>query len=172
MTLKVHDDASKAKNKRPPIFFTVLAVSHLGLSRRPRVGEKQESRSKPRMASRERERKNFPVQLLPHCQTDLHQSSSTPSSQKTALVIKFIKVRRHTVRNLHFLSKNSTLISRVYCRFFGVKNSWKCCGFGLFGCWQLWFHEKNGQKKFGWKTRENVGVLSKMNFWTKIRLFE
>ena len=22
---------------------------------------------------------------------------------------------------------------------------------------QLWFHEKNCQKKFGWKTRENVG---------------
>ena len=29
--------------------------------------------------------------------------------------------------------------------FFGVKNSWKCCGFGLFCCWQLWFHEKNCQ---------------------------
>ena len=29
----------------------------------------------------------------------------------------------HTVRNLHFLSKNSTLISRENCRFFGVKNS-------------------------------------------------
>ena len=43
--------------------------------------------------------------------------------------------------------------------FFGVKNSWKCFGFGLFSCWQLWFHEKNCQKKFGWKTRENVGVL-------------
>ena len=23
-----------------------------------------------------------------------------------------------------------------------VKNyAWKCCGFGLFNCWQLWFHE-------------------------------
>ena len=29
----------------------------------------------------------------------------------------------HTVRNLHFLSKNSTLISRENCRFLGVKNS-------------------------------------------------
>ena len=29
----------------------------------------------------------------------------------------------HTVRNLHFLSKNSTLISRENCRFFMVKNS-------------------------------------------------
>ena len=27
-------------------------------------------------------------------------------------------------------------------------------------------------KKLGWKTRENVGVLSKLNFWTKIWLFE
>ena len=78
----------------------------------------------------------------------------------------------HTVLNLHFLSKNSTLISRENCRFFGVKNLRKCCGFGLFSCWQLWFHEKNCQKKFGWKTRENVGVLSKLNIWTKISLFE
>ena len=53
---------------------------------------------------------------------------------------------QHTVRNLHFLSKNSTLISRENCQFLGVKNSWKCCGFGLFSCWQLWFHEKNCQK--------------------------
>ena len=45
---------------------------------------------------------------------------------------------------------------------FWVKNLWKCCGFGLFSCWQLWFHEINCQKKkFGWKTRENAGVLSK-----------
>ena len=40
------------------------------------------------------------------------------------------KLQNHTVRNLHFLSKNSTLISRENCRFF-----------------------------FGWKTRENVAVL-------------
>ena len=77
-----------------------------------------------------------------------------------------------TARNLHFLSKNSTLISRENCRFLGVKNSWKCCGFGLFSCWQLWFHEKNCQKNCWWKTRENVGVLSKLNFWTKVWLFE
>ena len=76
----------------------------------------------------------------------------------------------HTVRNLYFLSKNSTMISRENGRFFWVKNSWKCCGFGLFSCWQLWFHAKNCQKNFGWKTRENVGVLSKLNFWTKIWL--
>ena len=50
----------------------------------------------------------------------------------------------HTVRNLHFLSKNSTLISREkLSKKFWVKNSWKCWGFGLFSCWHLWFHEKN-----------------------------
>ena len=37
--------------------------------------------------------------------------------------------------------------------FSGVKNSWKCFGFGLFSCWQLWFHEKNCQKKLGKKLR-------------------
>ena len=55
---------------------------------------------------------------------------------------------------------------------FLVKNSWKCCGFGPFSCWQLWFHEKSCQKNYGWKTRENVPILSKLNFWTKIWLFE
>ena len=42
----------------------------------------------------------------------------------------------------NFLSKNSTLISQENCRFFGVKNSWKCCGFALFSCWQLCFPDK------------------------------
>ena len=61
----------------------------------------------------------------------------------------YLSLPKHTVRNLHFLSKNSTLISRENCRFFfWVKNSRKCCGFGLFSCWQLWFHEKNLSKKF------------------------
>ena len=34
-----------------------------------------------------------------------------------------VPLQAHTVRNLHFLSQNSTLISRENCRFFGVKNS-------------------------------------------------
>ena len=34
-----------------------------------------------------------------------------------------MQVRKHTVRNFHFLSKNSTLICREICRFFWVKNS-------------------------------------------------
>ena len=58
------------------------------------------------------------------------------SLQKPLLLANLIKQRNmkkgnsffpkpflHTVRNLHFLSKNSTLISRENCRFFGVKNS-------------------------------------------------
>ena len=32
-----------------------------------------------------------------------------------------------------------------------MKNSWKCCGFGLLSCWQLWFHEKNCRKNLGEK---------------------
>ena len=45
--------------------------------------------------------------------------------------------------------------------FFWVKISWKCCGFGLFSCWQHWFHEKNCQKK------NLVEKLVKMLwFWT------
>ena len=62
-------------------------------------------------------------------------------------------------------SKSSFFVQKIYFDFprklsiFWMKNSWKCCGFGLFSCWQPWFHEKNCQKNFGWKTRENVGDL-------------
>jgi len=74
---------------------------------------------------------------------------------------------KHTVRNLHFLSKNSTLISRENCRFFWMKNSWKCCGFGLFSCWQLWFHEKNCQKNLGEKLVKMLGVCQNWIFGQK-----
>ena len=73
----------------------------------------------------------------------------------------------HTVRNLHFLSKNSTLISRENCRILGVKNSWKCFGFGLFSCWQLSFHEKNCQKKFWVKNSWKCWGFVKIEFLDK-----
>ena len=88
------------------------------------------------------------------------------------------------LNNLNFRAKNHMFEIFIFCPkiqlwfpekivdFFGVKNSRKCCGFGLFSYWQLWFHEKNCQKIFGWKTRENVGVLSKLNLWTKIRILK
>ena len=52
-----------------------------------------------------------------------------------------------TVRNLHFLSINSTLISRENCRFFWCKTRENVVVLDFFRCWQLWFHEKNCQKK-------------------------
>ena len=76
----------------------------------------------------------------------------------------------HTVQNLHFLSKNSTLISRENCQFFWGENSWKCCGFGLFSCWQHWFHEKNCQNNLGEKLVKMLGFCQSMNYWTKIWL--
>ena len=78
----------------------------------------------------------------------------------------------HCSKSSFFVQKFNFDFPRKLSIFFGVKNSWKCCGFGLFSCWQLWFHKKNCQKKFGWKTRENVEVLSNLNFWTKIWQFE
>ena len=73
----------------------------------------------------------------------------------------------HTVRNLHFLSKNSTLILGENCRFFWVKISWKCCGFGLFSCWQLGFHEKNCQKKIWVKNSWKCWGFVKIEFVDK-----
>ena len=67
-----------------------------------------------------------------------------------------------------FLSKNSTLIFRENCQFlFWVKNSWKCCGFGLFSCWQLWFHEKNCQKKIWVKNSGKCWGFVKIEFLDK-----
>ena len=48
--------------------------------------------------------------------------------------------------------------------FFWVKNSWKCCSFGLFRCWQLWFHGKKCQKRsflqdFSLKCNAHSGAL-------------
>ena len=45
-----------------------------------------------------------------------------------------------------------------------VENSWKCCGFQLFSCCRLWFHEKNWVKMFGF--------LVKIEFLDKNWLFE
>ena len=56
-------------------------------------------------------------------------------------------------------------IQLKFIDFFWVKNSWKCCGFGLFSCWQIDLTKKIVQKKLGEK-------LVKLNFWTKIWLFE
>ena len=103
-----------------------------------------------------------------------------------------MRVRQlHTVWNIHFCQKIQLLFPEKNCQIVLGENSWKCRGFGLFSCWQLWFHEKNCQKNFERKTRENVGdlhflfvdmttlisrenckILSKLNFCTKIWLFE
>ena len=61
-----------------------------------------------------------------------------------------------------FVQKFNFDFPRKLSIFLGEKTRWKCCNFRLFSCWQLWFHKKSCQKNFGWKTHENVGVLSKL----------
>ena len=51
--------------------------------------------------------------------------------------------------------------------FLGVKNSRKCCGFGIFCCWQLWFHEKNCQKNLGEKLVKMLGFCQNWIFVQK-----
>ena len=57
---------------------------------------------------------------LAHFTTLKRQKITNLLSKREKLVCG---IHFHTVRNLHFLSKNSTLISRENCRFFWVKNS-------------------------------------------------
>ena len=63
----------------------------------------------------------------------------------------------HCWKSSFFVQKFNFDFPRKLSVFFGVKNSWKCCGFVLFNCWQNWFHEKNCQKNFGWKLVKMLG---------------
>ena len=76
--------------------------------------------------------------------------------------------RSHTVRNLHFSYKNSTVISRENCRLFGWKTRETVVVLDFLAVDNFDFTRKIVKKNFADKTRENVGVLSKLNFWTKI----
>ena len=82
------------------------------------------------------------------------------------------KLKKYTVRNLHFLSKNSTLISRENCRSFWVKTRENVVVLDFLAVDNFDFTRKIVKQNFWWKIRENVTVLSKLNFWTKIWLFE
>ena len=66
----------------------------------------------------------------------------------------------HTVRSLHFLSKNSTLISRENCRFFlGEKDSENVVVLCFFAVYNFDFTRKIVDFFFGRKIRENVVIL-------------
>ena len=73
-----------------------------------------------------------------------------PSFSSRQVLLK-AKMRSHCWKSLIFVQKfNFDSRKIVWFFFLCVKNSWKCCGFGLFSCWQLWFHEKNCLKN-SWK---------------------
>jgi len=79
----------------------------------------------------------------------------------------------HTVRNLHFLSKKFNFDNpRKLSNFFGVKTRENLVVLDILAVDNFDFTRKIVKKNFGKKNRENVGVLSKLNFWTKIWLFE
>merc|ERR1712004_80347 len=73
----------------------------------------------------------------------------------------------HTVRNLHFLSKNSTLISRENCRFFLGEKLVKILWFWTFQLLTtLISREKLSKKNLCEELVKMLGFLSKLNFWT------
>ena len=57
----------------------------------------------------------------------------------------------HCSKSSFFVQKFNFDFPNKIVDFLEVKNSSKCCDFGLFSCWQLWFHEKNCQKDLGEK---------------------
>ena len=72
----------------------------------------------------------------------------------------------HSVPNLYFLSKNSTMIEN--CRFFlGWKTRENVVVLDFLAVDNFDFTRKIVKKNWMKKTRENVGGLSKLNFWTK-----
>ena len=66
-------------------------------------------------------------------------------------------IKPHCWKSSFFVQKFNFDFPRKLSIFFRVKNSWKCCGFGLFSCWQFWFPEKNCQKK--------IWVKNSRRFW-------
>ena len=67
----------------------------------------------------------------------------------------------HTVRNLK-IQKFNFDFPRKLSIFLGEK-------LVLFSCWQLWFHEENCQKNFGWKTCQNWTFGQKFDFWNSVQ---
>ena len=68
---------------------------------------------------------------------------------------------------LEFLAVDNFDFTRKNVKNIWMKNSWKCFGFGLFSCWQLWFQEKNGQKKLGEKLVKMLGFCQNWIFGQK-----
>ena len=66
-------------------------------------------------------------------------------------------ILQHTVRNLHFLSGNSTLISRENCRFFWEKNSRNVVVLGFLAVDNFDFTRKIFKKKLGEKLVKMLG---------------
>ena len=66
----------------------------------------------------------------------------------------------HSSKSSFFVQKFNFDFPEKIVDFFG----WKCCGFGLFSCWQLWFHKKNCQKNFGEKLVKMLGFCQNWIF--------
>ena len=60
------------------------------------------------------------LQLMGVSSVTFHMVDQACSNTSSHVSEKY-KLHHHTIRNLHFLSKNSTLICRENCRFFGLK---------------------------------------------------
>ena len=71
-------------------------------------------------------------------------------------------MKTHCSKSSFFVQKFNLDFPRKLSIFFSVKNSWKCYGFGLFSCRQLWYHEKNCHKKIwvknSWKCWGSVKI--------------
>ena len=98
------------------------------LDRRSEAGSTNSDDDRPQFR---RSRTSFNQEQLEHLEKEFERShypdlkTREELSERTTLSEARIQVslEKHTVRNLHFLSKNLTLISQENCRFFWVKNS-------------------------------------------------
>ena len=78
----------------------------------------------------------------------------------------------HCSKSSFFVQKFNFDFPRKMSIFLGWKNRENVVVLDFLADDNFDFTRKIVKKKFGWKTHENVGVLSKLNFWTKIWLFE
>ena len=84
-------------------------------------------------------------------------------------VKKLLLLQFHTVRNLHFFfQKFNFELARKIIELFLVKTRENAAVWDFLAVDNFDFTRKIVKKIWGGKTSENVGVLSKLNFWTKI----
>ena len=104
--------------------------------------------------------------LLQECEQSWRQRNKMSRDKKKGMVSLIFTLFEIFI----FCLKIQLWFPEKIVELFWVKNSWKCCGFRLFAVENFDFTRKFVKTFFSGKTRENVGVLSKLDKNLTVRM--